>query len=97
MVAAAHVNQQHDGEFSLFLEYLHVRVIQSSRDVPVDAAHVITILVFTHLAESHAPSLECTMVFAGKELARKTSCLDLDFSNLFYDFAILFHFRFRFR
>jgi hypothetical protein len=55
--------------------------MEASRHVPVDVTHVIAILVFPHLCESHTPTLEGGMVLTGKDVLAQTASLDLDLSN----------------
>ena len=55
---AADVDQQHDGQFALFLKDLHVGTVEAGGYIPVDVTHVVTILILTNFAERHSPTLE---------------------------------------
>ena len=48
--------------------------------VPVDVADVVAVLIFAHLAEHHAATLERRVVLTGEYVLRQTLGLDLDFS-----------------
>ena len=76
-VGAAHVDQQHHGQLSLLLKYLDIGMVETGGDIPVDAAYVVAVLVFAHLAKGHATPLEGTVVFAREQLSRQTARLDL--------------------
>ena len=75
---AADIDQQHDGEFALFLKHLHVRTTKARRHIPVNIAHVIAGVVFAHFGKRHTAPLEGRMVFACEEIVDRTARLDLD-------------------
>ena len=81
-IAAADVDEQHDGEFALLLEHLDIGVRQAGGDVPVDVAQVVGILVFAHLAEGHATPFEGGVVLAAEHLLRQSPRLDLNLAYL---------------
>ena len=83
----AYIYQKHDSHLPLLFEYLYVGRTQSGRDVPVHIAHVVSELVFAHLAEGHTPAFECRVVFSCKYLMRERFGLNLDFPYLFQEFV----------
>ena len=83
-VASAHVHQQHHRQLAFLLEHLDVGVRQTRRHVPVDAAHVVAVLVFAHLAEHHAATLERRVVLAAEHLLRQPPRLDFNLADLLY-------------
>ena len=62
-IGSAHIKQQEDGKFTLFLEHLDVRVTHARSDVPVDGSNFIAVLVLAVFGERHATSLERAVVF----------------------------------
>ena len=72
------VEGQDDGQLPLLDELLDIKPAQARRDVPVDEARIIAGLVFADLGKLHAPALECRMVFAGEDIARRLAGNDLD-------------------
>ncbi len=80
---STHIDQQHHGQFPLFLKNLYIGMAEPGSHIPVDAPDIITILVFTHFGEGHSPSLEGTVVFASKDLPGQPPGLDLNLPYLF--------------
>ncbi len=87
-VASAHVHQQHHRQLTLLLEHLHVGMRQTGRHIPVDIAHVVAILVLTHLAEGHTTPLEGRVVLAAEHLLRQPPRLYLYLADLLYNLFI---------
>lgn len=81
LARARHVDQQDHSVLPLLLEDLDVGLVHARRDVPVDVAHVVAILVFADFAESHAPALEGRVVFAGEDMVGEAAGLDLDLAH----------------
>src|SRR6266850_1731966 len=54
---AGEVDQEDDGQLALLHVFLDVRVAHARGDVPVDAADVVTELVFAHFGELHPAAL----------------------------------------
>ena len=75
---AAQVDDQHDRQLAFFFEHFDVRVVEPRRDVPVDGADVVTVLVLPHFAELDPASLEDAVVFPREDLVHETARLDLD-------------------
>ena len=65
-----HVNQQHHGQLTLFLEYFHVRVIITSCHVPVNTSNVIPVLISPHLAKRHSPTFKSRVILPCKDITR---------------------------
>ena len=61
---AAHVDQQHDGQFPFFFKDLDMRLAGTGRDVPVNITNVVSILIIAHLAEGHPPAFEGTVILS---------------------------------
>ena len=80
---AAHVHEQHHGEFPFLLEHLHIRGTQTGSDVPVHRAHVVSPLVLAHLAECHTTPLEGRMVLTRKDLVGESFRPYFDLPDLF--------------
>ena len=78
----ADIDQKHDGQFPLLLEDLHIRRTHARSDIPVHVAHIVSILILTHLAEGHTTALEGRMVFTGEYLMRQSPGLDLYLPDL---------------
>ena len=78
----AHVDKEHDRQFPLLLEHLHVRGAEARRDVPVHGTDVVAPMVLTHLAERHTASLERRMVFPGEDLVGQGLGPDLYLADL---------------
>ena len=76
--AAADVNQQHDRQLSFLLEDLDIRLSETCRDVPLNVADVIAVLVLAHLGESHAAPFEGRVILARKDVAAQATRLNLD-------------------
>ena len=82
ILAAAHVHEKHHREFAFLLIDLDIGAVVARGDIPVDVAHVITVLVLAHLAESHTPALESRVVLAGEYVLRQALCLDFYLADL---------------
>ena len=80
---AAHIDEEHDGEFALFLKDLDVGLVEACGDVPLYVAYVVAKLIFTYLAEGHSPTLEGRMVFSGKDVGGEATCLDFNLTDAF--------------
>ena len=74
---AADVYQQHHRQLAFLLEHLHVGPVEARRDVPVDVAHVVAVLILAHLAEGHTPAFEGRMVLPCEDVRAQTARLDL--------------------
>ncbi len=81
----AHVNHQHHRQLPLLLEDLHEGGAAPGRDVPVDVADVVAVLVLADLGEAHAAPLEHRVVLAGEDLVDQAPRPDLDPTNLLQD------------
>ena len=46
---AANVDEEHHSEFPFFFEHFHERSVEACRNVPVNVADVVSVLVFAHL------------------------------------------------
>ena len=79
---ARHIDQQNHGQLPLFLKHLHERLVEASCNVPVDIAHIVTILIFTNFRESHTPTLEGRVVFSSKDIVGESARLDFYLSYL---------------
>ena len=80
VAATRHIDKKHHGELALFLEDLDIGMVVTGGHVPVDVADVVAVLIFAHLAEHHAATLERRVVLTGEYVLRQTLGLDLDFS-----------------
>ena len=87
LTTATHVNQQHHCQLTLLLENLDMRFVLSGRDVPVDVAHVIAILVLAHLGERHTMTSEGSLVTTCKDIGAQASGLDFNLPDLFYQLS----------
>ena len=65
---ATDVNQQHHRQFTFFLEHLHIGTMETGCHIPVDVTHIITKLIFAHLAKGHTPTLECRMILTSEDV-----------------------------
>ena len=83
----AHVHQQHHRHLPLFFEHLHVRAPHSGGNIPVHIPHIVTVLIFTHFAESHPPPLECGMILSRKNLVGKRLGTDFYLPYLLQQFC----------
>ena len=83
------VYEQHDRQLAFFLINFDVWIAGAGGYVPVDVSYVIAELILPHLAERHAPALECAVIASGKKIARKPSSLDFDLADFLDQ---LFHF-----
>ena len=83
-VRATNIDEEHHRQFAFLFEHLDVGVVETRGDVPVDVAHIVAVLVFSHLAECHTAAFECTVVFAREHLLRQTSRANLNPPHLFY-------------
>ena len=77
------VHQEHHGQFAFFDEALHVGVPHAGGNIPVDRAHLVAELVFTHLVKLHTTALEDTMVFPGKRVIDGFAGVDLEVADFF--------------
>ena len=79
---AAHVDEQHHRQLTLFFEYLDVRGVVAGCHIPVHIAHIVAVLILANLAEGHTASLEGAMVLARKYLVGQGFRLDLYLPDL---------------
>ena len=62
------IDQQHHCQLTLFLKYLHIWTMKTGGHIPVDITHIITKLIFAHLAEGHTPTLKGRMILACEDV-----------------------------
>ena len=90
----ADVDQQHHGQFALFLEDLDIGSVHARGDVPVHVADVVAVLILTYFAEGHTATFERGVVLSRKYLVGETARLDLDFPDLLEELpGLVFLFR----
>ena len=77
VATAAYIYQQHHRQFTLLLEYLDVRLVQTRRYIPVYRAYIVPGLLLTHLRERHTTPLELRMVLTRKDVPTKAVGLNL--------------------
>ena len=65
-----HINQQHHGQLTFLLEYLHVRMVITSGHVPVNTSDVIPVLIGPHLAKRHSPTFKSRVILPGEDITR---------------------------
>ena len=80
------IDQQHDSQFTFFLEHLDIGMPHPRGHFPVDGAHIIAVLILANLGKLHPSSLEHRMVFAGKHIVYQTPGLNLDSLDFFDNF-----------
>jgi len=68
------------------LEHLNERSAKASRYVPINVAHVVAKLVFSHLRESHTPAFEGRVVLSREDVATKSAGFYFNFPYLFKQF-----------
>ena len=79
----ADIDKQHDREFAFFLEHLDVRLVVARRNVPVNVAYVVAILIFAHFREHHSPPFEGGMIFSGEDVLRQPAGFYFNSSDFF--------------
>ncbi len=86
-VRSAHIYQQSHRKLAFLIENFYIRVIEPRRNIPVDISDVIAVLVFPYFAESHAATLERTVILSGENLVGQASGFDLNLADFFKDIA----------
>ena len=81
------VHHEHQGELPLLGEGLDVGAAEAGRDVPVDGAEVVAVLVGPHLGELHPLPSEDRAVLAGEQRADEPAGAELDGLDLLQDFG----------
>jgi len=79
---AAHVDDEQDGAFALFLENFEDGILLAGRDVPRNVTDVVAVDVAAELAELHAGSAERGSIRAGHAVAHELAARDLDGPHL---------------
>ena len=67
--ALAALRAEHDREFPLFIENLNVRMVEAGCHIPVNAADIISCLVFAYFAKSHAAAFKSRMILTRENMA----------------------------
>lgn len=86
------VDEKHHSQLTLFLKHLHIRSMEASGYVPIDVAHIVAILVFTHFAECHTTPFEGRVILTSEDIIAQTSGLDFYLPN-FLENLRCFHVR----
>ena len=81
------VDQQHNCHLAFFFKYFDERRIESCRYIPINRAHFIAHIVFTHFAECHSFSFERRMISTRKYLLGQTTRFDLNQFNFLQQFV----------
>lgn len=77
------VDEQHNRELAFLFENFHVGTVKTCRNVPVDVADVVAILILAHLRERHSAPFERRMVLAGEDVLTQSAAFNLYFPDLF--------------
>src|SRR5437867_6898236 len=72
------IHHEQQGDLALFVERLHERMPHPGRDVPVDRAEVIPLLVGPHLCELEAMAAEHGAIVPGEEGVDESPGAELD-------------------
>ncbi len=80
---AADVYEQHERQLAFFFKELDIGVAGAGRNVPVNIAHIVAVLVGAHFAERHTFAFEGAVVFSRKEVLAQLARLVLNFAYLF--------------
>ena len=78
--SSSRVRRRVTRRLALFDVALDVRPARAGRDVPVDGAYVVAVLVLANLVELHASTLEDRVVFVGETVVDDLARRDLDAS-----------------
>jgi hypothetical protein len=83
----AQVHHQHERQFALLDKLLDKRMVHPRRHVPVNRTDFIARLVFAHLLEIHALTLENAVVLAAQSFRNQPRGAQLDLADFFENFA----------
>src|SRR5207253_9303287 len=82
LVAAAAVDEEHDGQLALLDEALDEGVAHAGGDVPVDGADVVAGLIGADLLEGHARALENAVILTAEQVLDGMTRPELQVSDL---------------
>src|SRR5690606_12243859 len=87
LLRAREVHDEQDRELPLLDVLLDIRMAHPGRDVPIDGADVVALLVRPHLAELHPPAAEDREVSPAEQRVHPAASAQLDQPDLVQDFA----------
>ena len=86
ITASAHVNEEHDGEFTFLLIDLNVRFVVARSNVPIDIADIVAGHILSDFGENYTAPLECAVILTGKDVLAQATSFDLDLTDLLEKF-----------